>query len=79
MEQNIAQYREKAKRYYDADGKLAQYPSKRPLRILVLMQLARGLEPERKYTEKEVNEIIQVLEKRRSCRGFRPDYVNFIR
>ena len=40
-------------------GKLVQYPSKRPLRILALLKVAEDFEKERTYTEKEVNEVIR--------------------
>ena len=59
MEKEIALYREKVKKYYDEEGKLIQYPSKRPLRILALIKIAEKFTPSRKYTEKEVNEIIR--------------------
>lgn len=45
--------------YYDSDGRLTQYPSKRPLRIIVLEKIAECFDKDRKYTEKEVNEIIR--------------------
>lgn len=59
MDKEIELYREKVKRYYDGEGKLTQYPSKRPMRILALIEIAKKFEPSRKYTEKEVNEIIK--------------------
>ncbi len=58
MEKDIDIYIEKIKRYYDYEGKLTQYPSKRPMRIIALTRIAEKFNPERKYTEKEVNEII---------------------
>lgn len=59
MEKEIEVYREKLKRYYDEEGKLTGYPSKRPMRVLALIRIAEKFEAERKYTEKEVNEIIK--------------------
>lgn len=59
MEKEIEVYREKLKRYYDEEGKLTGYPSKRPMRVLALIEIAEKFEAERKYTEKEVNEIIK--------------------
>ena len=59
MEKEIEVYREKLKRYYNGEGKLASYPSKRPMRVLALIEIAEKFEAERKYTEKEVNEIIK--------------------
>lgn len=59
MEKEMALYREKLKRYYGEDGKLLQYPSKKPMRILALVRIAGKFGRERKYTEKEVNQIIR--------------------
>ena len=52
-------YREKLKRYYDAEGRLIQYPSKRPMRMLALVRILEGFDREQSYTEREVNEIIR--------------------
>ena len=52
-------YREKLKRYYDETRRLIQYPSKRPMRILALTKIAEQFDPQKKYTEKEANEIIR--------------------
>lgn len=59
MEKDMEQYSEKLRRYYDSDKRLTQYPSKKPMRILALIQIALKINPERKYTEKEVNQIIR--------------------
>lgn len=59
MTKEIEAYNEKVKRYYDNEDKLVQYPSKKPMRLLALIRIADKLEPLRKYTEKEVNEIIK--------------------
>ena len=59
MEKEIEVYREKVNRYYDNEGKLTQYPSKKPMRILALIKIADKLELSRKYTEKEINQIIK--------------------
>lgn len=59
MEKEIEVYREKLKRYYNEEGKLTSYPSKRPMRVIALIEIAEKFEAERKYTEKEVNEIIK--------------------
>lgn len=58
-EKSEEEYRKKLKGYYDEAGRLTQYPSKRPMRILALAQIANQFEAARKYTEKEVNEIIR--------------------
>lgn len=45
--------------YYDSEGLLKQYPGKKPLRLIALTKIASCLEYGRKYSEKEVNEIIR--------------------
>jgi len=52
-------YEKKMPAYYDSEGRLLQYPSKRPMRMLALTKIAECFEMEKKYTEKEVNEIIR--------------------
>lgn len=44
--------------FYDPAGRLKQYPRKRSLRIIALTRIADCFDKDRKYTEKEVNEII---------------------
>jgi len=53
------------KRFLDADGRIKEMPVKQPKLIEVLSWLATAFEPDRRYSEKEVNEIIQ---------QFHPDY-----
>lgn len=52
-------YQKKMTNYYDSCGRLSQYPSKKPMRIIALTKIAACFECDRKYTEKEVNEIIK--------------------
>lgn len=59
MEIEISVYRKKMQKYYDTEGKLLQYPPKRPMRILALIRIVERLDPARRYTEKEVNEVIR--------------------
>lgn len=59
MEKSIGVYSEKLKNYYNAEGKLIQYPSKRPMRIMTLAKIAERFEQGKKYTEKDVNEVIR--------------------
>ena len=59
MEKEAAVYRKKLQRYYTDEGKLTQYPPKRPMRIIALMKIAGQFEDGRQYREKEVNEIIR--------------------
>lgn len=59
MEIEVNVYRKKMQKYYDAEGKLLQYPPKRPMRLLALIRIAERFEPSIRYTEKDVNEIIR--------------------
>ncbi|MDY4968829.1 MAG: DUF2087 domain-containing protein [Lachnospiraceae bacterium] len=52
-------YQRKMTSYYDSEGRLTQYPSKKPLRLIALSKIADCFEMDRKYSEKEVNEIIK--------------------
>lgn len=49
---------ERLKGCYNEQGLLLRYPSKKSLRPLVLARLAEQFEPNRDYTEKEVNAIL---------------------
>lgn len=60
MEKSIETYYKKLDNYYDSNDRLIQYPSKRPMRIIVLIKIAEQIELNRKYTEKEINEIIKL-------------------
>ena len=60
MEKTVQIYNKKLDNYFDSNGKLLQYPSKRPMRIIVLIKIVEQMEANRKYTEKEVNEIIRL-------------------
>lgn len=60
MERTVQIYNKKLDNYFDSNGKLLQYPSKRPMRIIVLIKIVEQMEANRKYTEKEVNEIIRL-------------------
>ncbi len=50
-------YIRKAENFYDK-GKLISYPTKIPIRMIVLKRIAEKFEYGREYTEKEVNRII---------------------
>lgn len=52
-------YDKKLDHFYDPDGRLIQYPAKRPMRILALIRIAERMDAGRKYTEKEINERIR--------------------
>ena len=60
MEKSIQIYNKKLDNYYDANGRLIQYPSKRPMRIIVLMKIIEQIDTNMKYTDKEINEIIRL-------------------
>lgn len=49
MEKSIQIYNKKLDNYLDSDGRLVQYPSKRPMRILALIKIVEQMEADRKY------------------------------
>lgn len=51
-------YQKKLENYYDSEGRLTQYPGKKPMRLIALTRIADSFEFGRKYTEKEVNALI---------------------
>lgn len=59
MEKSMEAYYKKLDSYYDSNKKLIQYPSKRPIRIIALIKITEQIDASRKYTEKEINEIIR--------------------
>lgn len=60
MEKSIEAYYKKLNNYYDSEERLIQYPSKKPMRIIALKKIAEQINENRKYTEKEINEIIRL-------------------
>lgn len=48
------------KNYLDKDGRLTMFPSKRKLKIAAMFYIALGIEEGVKYTEKEINEAINL-------------------
>ena len=50
---------EVVKKYLTKDGKILQYPSKKTIRPYILSYIASQFEEGKKYTEKEVNQIIR--------------------
>ncbi len=59
MNQEFEKYDRKMEHYYDTEGLLTQYPSKRPMRIMALAKIAEKVETETIYTEKQINDIIK--------------------
>ena len=51
--------REELKHFLDDRDRLIQYPAKYRLQVISLFYLAGKFEPGRKYTEREVNDIIK--------------------
>ncbi|MDU0329827.1 MULTISPECIES: metalloregulator ArsR/SmtB family transcription factor [Paenibacillus] len=45
--------------FFNRDGTLKHLPAQRKKKLIVLERLVKGLEPHRKYTEKEINEYIR--------------------
>ncbi|MDU4694706.1 MAG: metalloregulator ArsR/SmtB family transcription factor [Paenibacillus sp.] len=56
--------------FFNRDGTLKHLPAQRKKKLIVLERLIKGLEPHRKYTEKEINEYI---------RNFHEDYATIRR
>lgn len=52
--------KELLKNFLDDDGKLYQYPSKHRYKNLALLYLASKFEPNKRYTEKQVNELLKM-------------------
>lgn len=52
-------YQKKINHFYDEKGRLVQYPSKRPMRMIALQKIASHFELNRTYTEKEINDTIK--------------------
>ena len=46
------------KNFVDDEGRLKQWPSKRSIQLIVLEYIASKFEPEKQYTESEVNIIL---------------------
>lgn len=51
--------RHELRNFLDDSGRLKQYPARRKLQIMSLCYLAQRFEPDRRYTEKEVNELLK--------------------
>ena len=59
MNKDMEVCNEKVRAYYNSEGKLIQYPTIKQMKIIVLWEIAEKFELGKKYTEKEVNEIIK--------------------
>ncbi len=66
----------KVLRDYTINGKLKRIPSKQKVQIVILRWLATRFEPDRLYTEPEVNEIIKTIYERDYV-SLRRDLVDF--
>lgn len=49
---------ERIKHFLDADGRVKQFPAKRKMKNCVLFYLAQKFEPGKRYTEREVNDLL---------------------
>ena len=52
-------YKKEITNFIDENGRLKQYPVKRKRQIFVLFYLASKFEANKRYTEQEVNQILQ--------------------
>jgi hypothetical protein len=53
------QLQSELKKFLDEEGRLVQFPAKNKNKIICLLYLATKFEPGIRYTEKEINEIIE--------------------
>lgn len=49
---------EKLSAFLDKDGRLTAFPSKRKMKLYALIYLSKKFEGNKKYSEKEINQII---------------------
>lgn len=56
---NTSQLESELKNFLDDSGRLIKYPAKRRAKMLALFYLAAKFEPDRRYAEKEVNELLK--------------------
>ncbi|WP_078547941.1 DUF2087 domain-containing protein [Litchfieldia alkalitelluris] len=56
---NVSEKQKVLKNFITRDGRLKTIPAQRKKKLIVLEHLVEGLEPGKKYTEKEINEYIQ--------------------
>ena len=49
---------EQIRHFLDAQGKLTLFPAKRKKKILCLFYLAQKFDPQKQYTEREVNDLL---------------------
>lgn len=59
MDKQIEKYLRKLTYYYNENGLLMQYPSRRPMRVMALSRIMDKFEMSKEYSEKQVNEIIK--------------------
>ena len=55
----LEKYYKMLENYYDSNGLLKQFPSKKPLRDIVLKKIGESFEYGKDYKEREINEIIK--------------------
>lgn len=44
--------------FLDAEGRLTAFPAKRKKKLYALLYLAAFIEPDKRYTEREINELL---------------------
>lgn len=49
---------DRIKHFLDAQGRLKLFPAKRKMKILCLFYLAQKFDPQKQYTEREVNDLL---------------------
>jgi hypothetical protein len=48
-------------KYFDSNGTLNQFPRKEKQKIVILREIAKRFNPESRYSEKEVNNVLKVI------------------
>ncbi len=57
---NMTEYLTEISKFQDQEGRLTMFPAKKRNKLVALYYLATKFEPDIIYTEKQVNEIIEV-------------------
>ena len=59
QDERIKKYRDKILKIFIRDGKLIRIPSQKKKQLIILEELAGRFDPDKTYTEKEINEIVE--------------------
>ena len=59
QDERIKKYRDKILKIFIRDGKLIRIPAQKKKQLIILEELAGRFDPDKTYTEKEINEIVE--------------------